>query len=197
MEPTLTRGDLIVVTPPPEAVETGMILVMDVGDRVVTHRVVAVRPDGSLVTQGDANRIADDWQGMPITVFGPYQFAIPALGHLLPTGNASGPWFSDEVTASATITVGTFELPEPPPTPPECADMEFAQVIVGTAGDDHLVAGNGGALVFGLGGNDTLDGGNAQGLPGRWRGQRLPGRRQREGRPAGRRGRGHAPRQRR
>ncbi len=80
MEPTIMRGDLIIVTPPPETIEPGMILVMGVGDRMVTHRVVAVRPDGSLVTQGDANRIADDWQGMPITIFGRYQFAIPALG---------------------------------------------------------------------------------------------------------------------
>ena len=46
--------------------------------------------------------------------------------------------------------------------PPECSRMTFAQVIVGTAGDDRIDAGDGAALILGLAGNDTLTGGKGK-----------------------------------
>ena len=52
MAPTFAPGDLVVVLPPPAEVETGMVLVMDVGNELVTHRVVSVNADGTFATRG-------------------------------------------------------------------------------------------------------------------------------------------------
>jgi signal peptidase I len=172
MEPTIGRGDLIVVVPPPATLEPGMIVTMSAEGRIVTHRVVEVSADGSLVTRGDANNTEDKWTGR-VTVLGLYQFTIPAIGRLLPIRNASDASFAWEGTATQIITVGPWgtptptsipdPTPEPPPTAPaECSGLTFDQVIVGTAGDDVIAAGNGGALVFGLGGDDSLSGGNGK-----------------------------------
>ena len=162
MAPTLSAGDLIVILPPPAKVETGMVLVMSVGNEVVTHRVVAVNADGTIATRGDANTINDAWAGRDIKVEGLYVGTIPWLGNVVPVRAASDASFADAVTASMSITVGPWPPSPVPPTPPECAGMTFSQVIVGTSGDDVIDAGNGGDLVFGLGGNDTINGGNGK-----------------------------------
>jgi len=70
MAPAIARGDLILVAPAPAKVEPGMILVLRVGGALVTHRVVAVNPDGTFVTRGDANTVDDAWGGQPVTVEG-------------------------------------------------------------------------------------------------------------------------------
>jgi signal peptidase I len=115
MEPTITRGDLIVVTPLESEIRPGMILTMGVNGRIVTHRVIAVLPDGSLVTRGDANGLDDDWQGKPITVFGQYAFTIPALGRFLPISNGSAASFTDQETAAQRIEVGHWTISGPDP----------------------------------------------------------------------------------
>jgi signal peptidase I len=162
MEPTLSRGDLIVVRPAPPILEPGMILVMTVGNSTVTHRVVTVNADGTFVTRGDANGVDDRWNPQDVDVQGEYVAAIPWLGRILPIPYTSGALFADGATATMNITVGPFSPSGPPPTPAECSDMTFAEVLVGTAGDDEFHAANGGALIFGLGGNDTIYGGNAK-----------------------------------
>ena len=163
MEPTFTIGDLIVVAPVPETVEPGMVLVMNMGREVVTHRVVSVAADGmvdgTFVTRGDANSVNDSWESRPVEVSGLYVATIPWLGHVLPIQSTSDASFTDAVSASTHITVGTWPTP---PTPDACAGMTFADVIVGTSGDDTIDAGNGGALVFGLGGDDVITGGNGK-----------------------------------
>ena len=40
--------------------------------------------------------------------------------------------------------------------PPECADMKFKNVILGTSGDDVIVGTDHSDLILGLGGNDRL-----------------------------------------
>jgi signal peptidase I len=162
MEPTLSRGDLIVVRPAPSTIEPGMILVITIGDETVTHRVVAVGPNGTFTTRGDANAVDDHWNPQSVKVQGLYVATIPWLGRVLPVPETSEALFTDEVTATMQLTVGPFTTPNPPPTPAECGDMKFAQVLVGTSGDDEFHAANGGALIFGLGGNDTIYGGNAK-----------------------------------
>ena len=59
MEPALHVGDVVVSAPWFEP-STGDVVVFDTGGggRIV-HRVVHVRPDGALVTRGDANHHAD------------------------------------------------------------------------------------------------------------------------------------------
>jgi signal peptidase I len=159
MEPAISRGDLIVVAPAPLNVEPGMVLVLTVDGNVVTHRVVAVSSDGTVVTRGDANGVNDAWGDREVKVDGLYVATIPLLGHILPVPNASEASFADGGSATMRITVGSWPTP---PTPLECGSMTFGEVIVGTAGDDRIAAGNGGALVFGLGGDDTIQGGNGK-----------------------------------
>ena len=160
MEPTLSRGDLIVVRPAPSTIEPGMVLVLSIGQETVTHRVMAINADGSLVTRGDANSVDDRWDARDVDVQGLVVATIPWLGRLLPIPDSSGALFTDELTATMDIAVGPFTTP--PPTPVECSDLTFAEVLVGTPGDDEFHAANGGALIFGLGGNDTIYGGNAK-----------------------------------
>lgn len=162
MAPAIARGDLIVVTPAPARVEPGQIVVMTVGQEVVTHRVVGVKGDGTLLTRGDANRVNDDWGLQQVKVVGLYVATLPWLGAVLPVPSVSAASFVDQVTGSMTITVGPWPTPTPPPVPAECRGMTFAEVIVGTSGDDTIRTGNGGALVFGLGGGDTIYGGNGK-----------------------------------
>jgi signal peptidase len=115
MEPTITRGDLIVVTPAPQVIEPGMILTMGVDGRVVTHRVVSVAADGTLVTRGDANNADDDWSGQRITIYGQYLFTIPAVGRFLPISNGSGAWFVDARTAAQCVEIGHWTTGAPAP----------------------------------------------------------------------------------
>jgi signal peptidase I len=159
MEPTFALGDLIVVMPAPDTIEPGMVLVLTVGGEVVTHRVVAVSADGTIVTRGDANSVNDAWGSRQVQVDGLYVATIPWLGHILPVGDASEASFADGAGATMQITVGSWPAP---PTPSECEGMTFDEIIVGTSGDDTIKAGDGAALVFGLGGNDTIQGGNGK-----------------------------------
>jgi signal peptidase I len=118
MEPTITRGDLIVLTPAPTKIEPGMILTMGVDGRVVTHRVVSVGADGSIVTRGDANQANDDWNGKRITIYGQYLFTIPALGRFLPISNGSGASFIDERATAQRVEVGFWTITGPAPVAP-------------------------------------------------------------------------------
>jgi RTX calcium-binding nonapeptide repeat (4 copies) len=103
--------------------------------------------------------VNDAWSSQRVPVDGQYVATIPWLGHILPVMNASAASFADRASAALHINVGSWPTP---PTPPECAGMTFTQVIVGTAGNDTIQAGNGGALAFGLGGDDTIYGGSGK-----------------------------------
>ena len=111
MAPTIARGDLILMARAPAHVEPGMVLVMTVGDELVTHRVAAVHADGTFVTRGDANRVDDAWGGQPVQVDGQYVATIPWLGRLLPVPVASAASFADGASATMHITVGTWPTP--------------------------------------------------------------------------------------
>ncbi len=65
-------------------------------------------------------------------------------------------------TATQTATAGPVGVEVvAPPTPAECDGMTFDVVIVGTAGDDVITdSPSRKALIFGMGGNDHIDGGN-------------------------------------
>ena len=121
MAPTIGRGDLILVVPAPATVEPGMILVLRVGGQLVTHRVVAVNPDGTFVTRGDANSVDDAWGGQQVTVEGQYLATLPVLGNVLRVGSRSEASFTDAVNAGMTITVGPF----PPPVACPLADFGY------------------------------------------------------------------------
>ena len=121
MAPAIGRGDLILVAPAPAKVEPGMILVLRVGGALVTHRVVAVNPDGTFVTRGDANTVNDAWGGQRLTVEGEYLATVPVLGNVLRVGSRSEASFTDAVNAGMTITVRPF----PPPVACPLADFGY------------------------------------------------------------------------
>ncbi len=101
MQPTLVKGDAIVLTRPPAVLEEGMIVTLEVDGQVVTHRVVSVEPDGEFITKGDANAVADDWSGLEVEVVGVQRARIPILGRLLTTVagiTGTQAWQSDRVS---------------------------------------------------------------------------------------------------
>ncbi len=80
MQPAIGQGDLIVITKPPRQLKPGMIVTMQVKDKIVTHRVLQVDP---LVTQGDANGVPDTWEAEDVRIVGVVRFWVPKLGRLL------------------------------------------------------------------------------------------------------------------
>lgn len=80
MEPTLSAGDLLIVVKADDYA-VGDVVVYQSGRSGVVHRIVSV--DGeNVVTQGDANNIAD----APISrdrIKGKVACAIPAVGHVV------------------------------------------------------------------------------------------------------------------
>jgi signal peptidase I len=80
MQPALSAGDALVITPPPEKLEPGMIVTMNIEGQLVTHRVVSVTP---FVTKGDANSANDQWEQEKIEVVGIVRFKLPKFGWLL------------------------------------------------------------------------------------------------------------------
>ena len=72
----------------------GDVVSFTVHGAVVTHRLVAIRPDGTIRTKGDANRSADPWRVPARNVIGRVVAAPRRLGYLLtyaktPAGCAS------------------------------------------------------------------------------------------------------------
>lgn len=108
MQPTISPGDLIVITRPPDDVEEGMILTLQVDGAVVTHRVVAVRHDGTFVTQGDANDSRDDFSANQVRIVGVYRFMIPWLGNLVDLFVGSGAWASTSGDVGVELASGTW-----------------------------------------------------------------------------------------
>jgi signal peptidase I len=107
MAPTITAGDLIVITRPPARVEEGQVLTLQIDGAVVTHRVVEVRPDGTFVTQGDANTSRDDFTANTVRIVGEYRFSIPFVGTVV-DWVTSGAWFVDQASAAGQGGTGTW-----------------------------------------------------------------------------------------
>ncbi len=92
MEPALSTGSLAVITPPPERVQPGMVITF-VGDgRLVTHRVVEVRPDGFPVTQGDANNTPDKFDKVTVVATSASSL-FPSWAVVLPQASGAGAIF--------------------------------------------------------------------------------------------------------
>jgi RTX calcium-binding nonapeptide repeat (4 copies) len=116
MEPALSTGSLAVVVPPPAEIEPGMVITMVADGRLVTHRVVEVRPDGFPVTQGDANNTPDKFTN--VTVVGQVMFTIPKLGFVIPAAQPSGAIFSTSLSGVQQVRVADeWAAPDPSPTP--------------------------------------------------------------------------------
>lgn len=94
MAPALEQGDAILITRPPARLKPGMVVVLQVNGRLVTHRIAAVNANGTFVTKGDANDHADDWSNTTVRVSGIVRAHVPLLGSILRTVG-SGSWLND------------------------------------------------------------------------------------------------------
>ncbi len=84
MEPTLSRGDVILVLHKKSYQERDIILFIDKHGDPVTHRIVDVREDGKYTTQGDS--VYNDVDGDPVEkgkVVGKVWLTLPKFGKLL------------------------------------------------------------------------------------------------------------------
>ncbi|MCJ7804256.1 signal peptidase I [Patescibacteria group bacterium] len=98
MKPVFQHGDLICITKPHYEIKPGMIITFQIKNNIVTHRVVAVNEDGSLVTKGDTNNVNDDWGSYEIKkVAGLYQFKLPYLGWVDYAAGISRSWIGKTV----------------------------------------------------------------------------------------------------
>lgn len=77
MRPALTAGDLVVVRADASAVPGRIVLVREAGHAAMLHRVVAVNPDGSVRTRGDANPVEDITAAPPSAVRGVVVAVVP------------------------------------------------------------------------------------------------------------------------
>ncbi|MFN8619133.1 MAG: signal peptidase I [Chloroflexota bacterium] len=147
MEPALRQGDLIVVTPPPDQVKVGMVLVLDVDGRLLTHRVSAVAGDGTFTTKGDANPVEDDFGGRAVRIFGTYagSIPVPGLGRVLPVPAGSAAAFTDHWGGSQQYQIGSWIVPAPGAQLVPAGGLVFGNVPVGGSADGLLTLRNSGS----------------------------------------------------
>jgi len=86
MEPLLMPGDVVIDSKPTGQYQVGQVITFlhsyQQSD-VVTHRIKAISPDGTIFTKGDANRSADAWQINPAQVQGTLRHTVKYLGYAL------------------------------------------------------------------------------------------------------------------
>lgn len=81
MSPTIPPESAVVVREGHYRV--GNVISFRVDGAVVSHRLLAIHPDGTIVTKGDANRTADPWHVPVSNVIGGVVAAPRHLGYLL------------------------------------------------------------------------------------------------------------------
>lgn len=89
MEPVISAGDVVLVTPD-ATVEIGDVIAFPdpvQPERDILHRVVDIHAGGLLATKGDANDLNDPWQVSPSEVIGIQSFSIPKIGLLVQTAS--------------------------------------------------------------------------------------------------------------
>ncbi len=86
MEPTLNRGDLVILEKPRD-IQVGDIITYRYKGVPVTHRVIDVvgtvvgeTPDGYYITKGDANAQPDPYKVRPDDIIGEVRYRLPLLG---------------------------------------------------------------------------------------------------------------------
>jgi signal peptidase len=83
MRPALEPGDVVLSAPVAGTVQVGDVVVVRDPARTghtLVHRVDSVRPDGSLVTRGDANTTVDSTTVAPHEVLGQGRLRVPSVG---------------------------------------------------------------------------------------------------------------------
>lgn len=68
MTPTIPAKSLVVVRE--NRYKIGQVISFDLNGEVVTHRLVAINPNGTITTKGDANRTVDPWNVTKSSIIG-------------------------------------------------------------------------------------------------------------------------------
>lgn len=106
MGPTISPGDLVLISPHPEDgfLDQGTVITYrdrGRGDALVTHRIDGVREDGLYRTRGDANESPDDTPVRPDDVVGQGRLLVPLVG--LPLL-----WLRTDLLALGLFSLGTL-----------------------------------------------------------------------------------------
>lgn len=117
MLPRINVGDVVLLQPDPQELGPGAVITFEDPARpggLVTHRIEDVNPDGTLVTKGDANRVADSSPVASDVVEGAGRLLVPMVG--LPVMWAQqGAWLEVSiwlaVTAAALFGATTRDRP--------------------------------------------------------------------------------------
>jgi signal peptidase I len=121
MSPIFEAGDLImIVRLDPEKVKVGDIVTFQTKDgELLTHRIMEIKPDGEIVTKGDANNSVDFWtdgwklgkvETIYVFKFSKLGFPISWLKNLV-FRNTTGAWLSDTKSSSLAMEAEQWEIP--------------------------------------------------------------------------------------
>lgn len=82
MNPTIPPGSMVIVRTG-ENIGVGKVVVFDVTPRdPIAHRLIAIRPDGTITTKGDGNKTADPLHPKKSTIVGGVAYAPRQLGFI-------------------------------------------------------------------------------------------------------------------
>ncbi len=93
MAPSVRTGDVVVAAPyDGQELRPGTVIVFTQGEKLVTHRISAIQPDGTYLTAGDANQGQDSSPVAPSQVEGFGRMLVPTVG--LPVAwVGNGDWY--------------------------------------------------------------------------------------------------------
>lgn len=83
MEPGIKTGSLIITDTMKKEPAPGRIITFYTGDNRVTHRVVRIEEDGTVITKGDGNPCEDPSPVKPDQIEGTVLFSVPAAGSII------------------------------------------------------------------------------------------------------------------
>lgn len=114
MSPAVRMGDVVMIKPyQGEGLAPGRIVTFaDIArdGRLVTHRIIGERPDGTYETKGDANEAPDSTPLDPERITGVAGLVIPLVGRPLVWG-ATGQWIAFALWATLTIFATVLAVP--------------------------------------------------------------------------------------
>lgn len=83
MEPSISTGSLIIADTTKKEPAAGEVVTYSMGETRVTHRVIRLEQDGSLITKGDANPSEDPAPVKLDQIEGTVLFAVPKAGSMI------------------------------------------------------------------------------------------------------------------
>lgn len=88
MSPLIRTGDVVMIDPEFASPHEGSVVAFNSAHDVMIHRIVSARPDGTLISKGDANPRPDSSPVAAQDVIGPGRLLVPYLGLIRVVGGA-------------------------------------------------------------------------------------------------------------